>query len=47
MCGRPMNHHAEKIDYCTGEGDVLLRQVNQCLRCGNVELRPKIEAAVA
>jgi len=46
MCGNSMNHHAEKIDYSTGEGGVL-QQVNQCPRCGNVELRPTIAAAVA
>ena len=45
MCGTPMNHHAEKIDYSSGEGGVL-QQVNQCPRCGNVELRPMVEAAV-
>jgi NAD(P)H-dependent FMN reductase len=45
MCGTSMNHHAEKIDYSTGEGGVL-QQVNQCPRCGNVELRPTIAAAV-
>ena len=45
MCGTPMNHHAEKIDYSTGEGGVL-QQVNQCPHCGNVELRALDEAAV-
>ena len=45
MCGTPMNHHGEKIDYSTGEGGVL-QQVNQCPRCGNVELRAMEEAAV-
>ncbi len=46
MCGTPMNHHAEKIDYSTGEGGVL-QQVNQCPRCGNVELRALAEAGVS
>ncbi len=46
MCATPMNHHADKIDFSTGEGGVL-QQVNQCPRCGNVELRPTIAAAVA
>ena len=45
MCGTPMNHHAQKIDYSSGEGGVL-QQVNQCPRCGNVELRAIVEAAV-
>jgi len=45
MCGTPMNHHAEKIDYSSGEGGVL-QQVNQCARCGNIELRAILEAAV-
>jgi hypothetical protein len=45
MCGTPMNHHAEKIDYSSGEGGVL-QQVNQCPRCGNVELHALDEAAV-
>ena len=45
MCGTPMNHHAEKIDYSNGDGGVL-QQVNQCPYCGNVELRAMDEAAV-
>src|SRR5438128_11980105 len=45
MCGTPMNHHAEKIDYFSGDGGVL-QQVNQCPHCGNVELRALVEAAV-
>ena len=43
--GTPMNHHAEKIDYSNGEGGVL-QQVNECPRCGNVELRAMVEATV-
>src|SRR6266567_4281587 len=45
MCGTPMNHHAEKIDYSWGEGGVL-QQVNQCPRCGNVELHAIVETTV-
>jgi NAD(P)H-dependent FMN reductase len=45
MCGAPMNHHAEKMDFSAGDGGVL-QQVNQCARCGNIELRATMEAAV-
>jgi hypothetical protein len=45
MCGAPMNHHAEKIDYSSAEGGVL-QQVNRCPRCGNVELRAMVETTV-
>ena len=45
MCGTPMNHHAEKIDYSSGAGGVL-QQVNQCPRFGNVELCAIVESAV-
>jgi hypothetical protein len=45
ICGTPMNHHAEKIDHSSGDGGVLHR-VNQCPRCGNVELRAIVAAAV-
>jgi hypothetical protein len=45
VCGTPMNHHAEKIDYSNGEGGVL-QQVNQCPRCGNVEVRAMVETTV-
>jgi NAD(P)H-dependent FMN reductase len=45
MCGAPMNHHAEKMDFSAGDGGTL-QQVNQCPRCGNIELRPLMEAAV-
>jgi len=45
MCGAPMNHHAEKLDYSAGERGVL-QQVNQCPRCNNVELRAIVEAGV-
>jgi NAD(P)H-dependent FMN reductase len=45
MCGAPMNRHAEKMDFSAGDGGVL-QQVNQCPRCGNIELRPMMEAAV-
>jgi len=46
MCGAQMNSHAEKIDFSTGEGGTL-QQVNQCPRCGNVEMRAMAEAAVS
>ncbi len=46
MCAAAMNHHAEKIDYSAGNGGTL-QQVNQCPRCGNIELRPMVEAAVS
>jgi NAD(P)H-dependent FMN reductase len=45
MCGAPMNQHAEKMDYSAGDGGVL-QQVHQCPRCGNVELRPMLAAAI-
>jgi NAD(P)H-dependent FMN reductase len=45
MCGTTMNHHAEKIDYSSGAGGVL-QQVNQCPRCGNVELCAIVESVV-
>ena len=38
VCNAAMNNHAEKVDFSTGEGGTL-QQVNQCPRCGNVELR--------
>jgi NAD(P)H-dependent FMN reductase len=44
MCGTPMNHHAEKMDFSRGEGQSVLQQVNQCPRCGNIELRASAEA---
>ncbi len=46
VCGIQMNNHAEKIDFSAGEGGAL-QQVNQCPRCGNVELRSMEHAAVS
>jgi len=45
LCGAQMNNHAEKLDFSASEGGTL-QQVNQCSRCGNVELRPMAETAV-
>jgi NAD(P)H-dependent FMN reductase len=45
MCGAMMNHHAEKMDFSAGDGGIL-QQVNQCPRCGTVEMRPMLEVAV-
>jgi ribosomal protein S27AE len=47
-CGAEMNHHANKVDYSAGQAhpdmvdpafNGVLKEVHQCPRCGNVELR--------
>lgn len=44
VCGNPMNHHADKLDYAQsgatepGLGGIV-KEVHTCPRCGNVEMR--------
>ena len=42
VCGTPMNHHAEKVDYSVAVDPVfygVVQQIHQCSACGNVEMR--------
>jgi ribosomal protein S27AE len=51
VCGNPMNHHADKLDYSesvpagSGLGGIV-KEVHTCPRCGNVELRAADEGRI-